>query len=31
VYFDYTTRQAIPIPEDVRALLESGRPEPASS
>ena len=25
VYYDYTTRQAVPIPEDVRALLESGK------
>jgi hypothetical protein len=27
VYYDYTTRQAIPIPDDVRSLLESGKPE----
>jgi hypothetical protein len=26
VYYDYTTRQAVPIPESVRALLESGKP-----
>jgi acyl-CoA thioesterase FadM len=26
VYFDYTTRQAVPIPDDVRALLETGKP-----
>ena len=25
VYYDYGTRQAVPIPEDVRALLESGK------
>ena len=31
VYFDYTTRQAVPIPDDVRALLESGKPEPGTS
>ena len=26
VYYDYTTRQAVQIPDDVRALLESGKP-----
>jgi hypothetical protein len=26
VYYDYTARQAMPIPNDVRALLESGKP-----
>jgi acyl-CoA thioesterase FadM len=25
VYYDYVARQAIPIPDDVRALLESGK------
>jgi acyl-CoA thioester hydrolase len=26
VYYDYGTRMAIPIPDDVRALLEAGMP-----
>jgi hypothetical protein len=25
VYFDYVAKQAIPIPGDVRSLLESGK------
>ena len=27
VYYDYTTRQATPIPDDVRTLLETGKPD----
>jgi acyl-CoA thioester hydrolase len=31
VYYDYAKRQAVPIPDDVRALLESGKPEDAKT